>query len=138
MATATEIRNESLERTLDRIRADASSPFDSGRRFERLMKQYFRVDPVYTDQFSDVWLWSEWAAEQPSFAARDLGIDLVAAMRDGGYCAIQCKFHAPDSRITKAALDSFIAASDRDPFTRRMVVDTGAEWGPNASVPSTA
>ncbi len=96
------------------------------------MKQYFRVDPVYTDQFSDVWLWSEWAAEQPSFAARDLGIDLVAAMRDGGYCAIQCKFHAPDSRITKAALDSFIAASDRDPFTRRMVVDTGAEWGPNA------
>ena len=132
MATATEMRNESLERTLDRIRADASSPFDSGRRFERLMKQYFRVDPVYTDQFSDVWLWSEWAAEQPSFTARDLGIDLVAAMRDGGYCAIQCKFHAPDSRITKAALDSFIAASDRDPFTRRMVVDTGAEWGPNA------
>ena len=67
------------------------------------MKQYFRVDPVYTDQFSDVWLWSEWVAEQPNFTARDLGIDLVAAVRDGGYCAIQCKFHAADTRITKAA-----------------------------------
>ena len=132
MTTVTEIRNEGFERTLDRIRADADSVFDSGRRFERLMKQYFRVDPVYADQFSDVWLWSEWVAERPNFTARDLGIDLVAAVRDGGYCAIQCKFHGPDTRITKAALDSFIAASDRNPFTRRMVVDTGAAWGPNA------
>ena len=132
MAAATEIRNEGFERTLHRIRADAVSAFDSGRRFERLMKRYFRVDPVYADQFSDVWLWSEWVAEQPNFTSRDLGIDLVAAVRNGGYCAIQCKFHAPNTRITKTALDSFIAASDRDPFTRRMVVDTGAAWGPNA------
>ena len=61
-----------------------------------------------------------------------MGIDLVAEERGGGYCAIQCKCYAPDTRISKPALDSFVSASARDPFTSRIVVDTGAEWGPNA------
>ena len=52
--------------------------------------------------------------------------------REGGGCVIQCKFHAPDTRVSKPALDSFISASARDPFTRRMVIDTGDAWGPNA------
>ncbi len=64
--------------------------------------------------------------------AIDTGIDLVAEERGGGYCAIQCKCYAPDTRISKPALDSFVSASARDPFTSRIVVDTGAEWGPNA------
>ena len=34
--------------------------------------------------------------------------------------------------MSKAHLDSFIAASARDPFTARLIVDTGHEWGPNA------
>ena len=59
-------------------------------------------------------------------------MDLVAEEHDGGCCAIQCKFHAPGTRISKDALDSFISASARDPFARRMVVDTGHAWGPNA------
>ena len=45
---------------------------------------------------------------------------------------LQCKCYAPDTRITKAHLDSFISASAREPFTSRIVVDTGGEWGPNA------
>ena len=81
---------------------------------------------LYIDQFSDVWLWSEWTRDP------DTGIDLVAKDRAGGHCAIQCKFYAPGTRISKTDLDSFISASARDPFTRRIVVDTGAAWGPNA------
>ena len=62
-----------------------------------------------------------------------IGIDLVAEEReDAGYCAIQCKCYAPDTRISKTHLDSFISASAREPFTARIVVDTGDEWGPNA------
>ena len=63
---------------------------------------------------------------------QDTGVDLVAEEREGGGCAIQCKFHAPGTRISKDALDSFISASARDPFTGRMVLDTGHTWGPNA------
>ena len=46
--------------------------------------------------------------------------------------AIQCKCYAPGTQISKPHLDSFIAASARDPFTARIMVDTGDEWGPNA------
>ena len=59
--------------------------------------------------------------------------DLVAEERDGGYCAIQCKFHSPITTIKKSAVDSFLAASSRNPFTTRMIIDTGAEWGTNVS-----
>ena len=68
----------------------------------------------------------------PGFTGNDTGIDLVAGERTGGYCAIQCKCYAKGTRISKPHLDSFIAASARDPFTSRLFVDTGDEWGRNA------
>ena len=40
--------------------------------------------------------------------------------------------YAAGTQITKGHLDSFISASAREPFTARMVIDTGDEWGPNA------
>ena len=121
-----------FQRILDHIRSIADSEAQKGRLFERLMKVYFEQDPLYQHRFSEVWLWTEWAASRPDFTGNDTGIDLVAAEREGGYCAIQCKCYAPSTRISKADLDSFIAASDRDPFTARIVVDTGDEWGANA------
>ena len=121
-----------FQRTLDHIRSIADSEAHKGRLFERLMKTYFGEDPVYKERFSRVWLWSEWASIQPGFDGADTGIDLVAEEREGGYCAIQCKCYAPGTRISKPHLDSFIAASARDPFTARIMVDTGDEWGPNA------
>ncbi|MCY4483793.1 MAG: DEAD/DEAH box helicase family protein [Spirochaetaceae bacterium] len=111
----------------------AESEAHKGRLFERLMKTYFIKDPIYRERFSAVWLWAEWAAERPDFDGTDTGIDLVAEERDGsGYCAIQCKCYAPGTRISKPHLDSFIAASAREPFTARIVVDTGDEWGTTA------
>ena len=122
-----------FQRTLDHIRSIADSEAHKGRLFERLMKTYFGEDPVYKERFSQVWLWSEWASIRPGFDGADTGIDLVAEEREGGYyCAIQCKCYAPGTRISKPHLDSFIAASARDPFTARIVVDTGDGWGPNA------
>ena len=121
-----------FQRTLDHIRSIADSEAHKGRLFERLMKTYFGEDPVYKERFSQVWLWSEWPSIQPGFDGADTGIDLVAEEREGGYCAIQCKCYAPGTRISKPHLDSFIAASARDPFTARIMVDTGDEWGPNA------
>ena len=123
--------SDGFQRVLDHIRSIAGTEAEKGRLFERLMKAYFRQDPLYGDRFSDVWLWSEWRQRRPEFGP-DIGIDLVAEERDGGYCAIQCKCHAPGTRIDKKALDSFISASARAPFTARIVVDTGDGWGPNA------
>ena len=124
--------SDGFQRALDHIRSTAGTEAVKGRLFERLMKRYFILDPVYRDRFTRVWLWSEWAATHPDFDGGDTGVDLVAEEREGGYCAIQCKCYAPGTKISKAHLDSFIAASARDPFTARIVVDTGDEWGPNA------
>ena len=124
--------NDGFQRTLDRIRSAAGSEAGKGRLFERLMKAYFLKDPLYGERFSDVRLWSEWAAGRAGFDAADTGIDLVAEERGGGFCAIQCKCYAPGTRISKPALDSFLAASARDPFAAAIVVDTGDGWGPNA------
>ena len=121
-----------FQRTLDHIRSIAGSEAEKGRLFERLMKTYFIKDPLYKERFSHVWLWSEWAALKPGFDGTDTGVDLVAEEREGGYCAMQCKCYAPGTRISKPHLDSFIAASARDPFTTRIVIDTGDGWGPNA------
>ena len=124
--------SEGFERTLDHLRSLSDSEAQKGRLFERLMKKFFAADPLYKERFADVWLWSEWADRRSDFDGTDIGIDLVAAERDGGYCAIQCKFYSESARISKAQLDSFISASARKPFVSRIVVDSGAEWGPNA------
>jgi len=122
----------SFHEMLDQIRAISDSEHEKGSRFERVMKKFFAEDPVYKERFSDVLLWPEWAARHSGFGGGDTGIDLVAEEREGGYCAIQCKCYAPGTRISKPHLDSFISASARDPFTARIVVDTGHPWGPNA------
>ena len=122
----------SLQATLEYIRALADSEARKGRLFERLIKAYLINDPLYRNRFSAVHLWSEWAASQDGFDGTDIGIDLVAEEFSGGTCAIQCKCYAAGTRISKSHLDSFISASARKPFSARMFVDTGDEWGPNA------
>ena len=122
-----------FQRVLDHIRAISDTEAEKGRLFERLMKAYFLQDAVYRNRFSNVWLWSEWAATRPDFDAVDTGVDLVAEEREGGYCAIQCKCYAPGTRMSRKHVDTFVTASARQPFTARIVVDTGDEWGPNAA-----
>ena len=114
------------------IREKAQSEYHKGKLFERLMQKYFSVDPVYKDRFSEVWLWSEWAEHRTEFGGVDIGIDLVAEEKEGGYCAIQCKCYAPETRIAKGHLDSFLGAASLEPFTSKIIVDTGGEWGENA------
>ena len=128
----TEQTNPGFQSTLNYIREAAQSERQKGELFERLMLTYFSQDPDYKQQFSEVYLYKDWAELQTGYDANDIGIDLVAREQDGGYCAIQCKCYAENTRIAKPALDSFIAASASERFTSRLIVDTGGEWGPNA------
>ena len=127
-----------FEKTLDYIRNKASSEKRKGELFEQLMKAFFEKDSIYSERFTKVWLWQEWAVEgrreaglDPT-AATDIGIDLVAKEANGEFCAIQCKCYDSNTTISKKHIDSFIAASNRKPYTSRLMVDTGADWGPNA------
>jgi predicted helicase len=49
-----------LETILSQFRDDARNNRDLGDRFERMIQQFFRVDPLYAGLFSEVWMWNEW------------------------------------------------------------------------------
>ncbi|MXV78331.1 DEAD/DEAH box helicase [Candidatus Poribacteria bacterium] len=116
---------------LNYIRQNVNTQFGKGRLFERLIRAYLLEDPFYRKRFSEVYLWGEWAENQPGFDRVDRGIDLVAIERNNGICAIQCKCYAEDKRISKSDIDTFISESNRQPFTARIFVDTGKSWTTN-------
>ena len=120
-----------LDALLDEYRARAKSEREKGTLFEELTRQFLLHDARFAHQFKEIYLWSEW----PERRTGDTGIDLVAIPVDehAGPVAIQCKFYALGHRIQKADIDSFLSASGKEPFGRRIVVDTsGAPWGKNA------
>ena len=131
LGTGSEETDNGFYNALNYIRENANTQYGKGRLFERLIRSYLLEDPFYQKRFSEVYLWSEWADLRPEFDGVDIGIDLVAQERDGGYCAIQCKCYAENTRIAKGHLDTFISASARQPFTARMFVDTGSDWSAN-------
>ena len=130
-ASPTASSKSALDALLDEYRARAKSEREKGTLFEELTRQFLLHDARFAHQFKEIYLWGEW----PQRRTGDTGIDLVAIpVRDGeGPVAIQCKFYALGHRIQKADIDSFLSASGKEPFGRRIVVDTsGAPWGKNA------
>jgi len=120
----------SIYEVLDHLRASALSEADKGAKFERLVQSYLRVDPVFSDQFSDVWLWGEWPGNQ---GKHDTGIDLVGrSATTGDLTAIQCKFFAATTSVSKPMIDSFLAASGTNAFADRVIVSTTEKWNSNA------
>lgn len=130
----TETTNPDFQGILDYIREQAKSERKKGELFERLMLKYFSEDPDYKEQFSEVWLWNQWAQLRSEFDGTDIGVDLVAKKHDGGFCAIQCKCYSPETRISMGDLNSFLATASLPPFgdNLRILVNTGGELGPNA------
>ena len=125
-------RIKSLHDLLDWLRSSSKSEREKGTYFEELVVAYLRNEPAYKDRYSDVWTWKEWAPLH-GFSAKDDGIDLVAQEAGtGGFCAIQCKFYAPDYRLKKTEIDSFFTASGRKPFTQRLIVSTTLHWSEHA------
>lgn len=126
----------SIHDVLDQYRKVAFDEYDKGAHFERLIQAFLQTEPQYEALYSEVWRWSEY----PERGNRpDTGIDLVARNRDSGeLTAIQCKFFAPKTTVTKQMLDSFLSASGKvtadgaPEFTSRLIVSTSDTWGKNA------
>lgn len=125
--TAPASSKSALDALLDEYRARAKSEREKGTLFEELMRQFLLHDARFAHQFKEIYLWSEW----PERRTGDTGIDLVANPVDpnAGPVAIQCKFYALGHRIQKADIDSFLSASGKEPFGRRIVVDTSGRRG---------
>ncbi len=119
-----------LEDVLDQLYFAAVNERDKGDKFERLMLQFFKTDLQWADRFADVWMWSDWPGRQ---GRPDTGIDLVATdAATGETVAIQCKFYDPTHYLQRESIDSFLAASGKQPFAQRLIVSTTDKWGKNA------
>ncbi|MDJ0356325.1 type ISP restriction/modification enzyme [Paenarthrobacter sp. PH39-S1] len=115
---------------LDKLYFTASDEHDKGSKFENLIQSYLKLDPQYTDQFSDVWLWNEWPGRNGQV---DTGIDLVAKERGtGALVAIQCKFYDPARQLRKEQIDSFFTAAGKSDFQYGMIVSTTDNWSKHA------
>ncbi len=119
-----------VEELLDKFLFESDSTVERGAKFERLIKAFLLNDVQWSQRFDEVWQWMEWPDRG---GKRDTGIDLVARVRDSGdLVAVQCKFYAPETVLTKQHIDSFLSDSGKAPFTERLVVSTALRWGPNA------
>jgi len=107
---------------------------ERGTKFEKLMVDYFWLDPTLRVEYDEVQLWSNWSHRE---AKHDTGIDLVARNRvTGEWTAIQCKFYDPKHSLQKADIDSFFTASGKSwdgiKFTNRVIISTTDRWSKHA------
>ena len=122
-----------LSNVLDQMRLRSQSEFEKGEYFERLVKAFLENDDLQSQFYDGVWHYRDWASER-GLPAKDIGIDLVASHADGsGFCAVQCKFYAPDHSIQKTDIDSFVSAASTKDFVSLVLVDTTLrDLSPNA------
>ncbi|MEM9050329.1 MAG: type ISP restriction/modification enzyme [Pseudomonadota bacterium] len=115
------------------MRLRSQSEFEKGEYFERLVKVFLENDDHQSQFYDKVWHYRDWATEK-GLPAKDIGIDLVASHADGsGFCAVQCKFYAPDHSIQKVDIDSFVSAASTKDFISLVLVDTTLrDLSPNA------
>ena len=115
---------------LDDLRASAISEVDKGSKFERLMKAFLTTDPVYAEQFKDVWLWASGRATAASTTpestwSRRTG-SAGATLRSSARCT-------PRRRpISKDDVDTFLSESGKEGFVERIVVSTSDRWNGHA------
>ncbi|CDO48628.1 DEAD/DEAH box helicase [Bartonella tribocorum] len=114
-----------LRSLLQSYREQATSNALRGKVFEDFVTKYLMHDPLHYGRYEKVESYYEWAKEREDWNKNDIGIDLVAKLRhQEGYVAIQCKFYQADHQISKKDIDSFIAASGKDIFKYRLLVDS--------------
>ena len=130
---------QSFYELLTIIEQSSSDERDKGTRFENLVLDFLQNDPTYNNDFTKIQTYADWAQDHKDLVPnkKDIGIDLVATNlcldnEPQTYTAIQCKFYAQDASVPKKEIDSFLAASDTDFFTGRMMIATNSNWSDNA------
>ena len=127
-----EKKEQNIDSVLEEIRNSKASEREKGETFERLMLAYFRNDPLQNRLYDSVEMFGDWAGKR-GWSKRDLGIDLVAKLRDSNDCvAIQCKCYSPERVLSANDITGFLASSSKRPFVHRVFVDTTlGSWSPN-------
>ena len=108
---ANERQPTTIGEAIARIREMPLTARDMGARFEALVRRTLPTLPEY--EISQVWSFQEWPERERLLGrgAVDLGIDLVAELKQGGYAAIQCKCWEESRTVQSNDIDSFLLDS---------------------------
>ena len=111
------------------ITEQSSTTRAAGTRWEQVVVSFLSTDPLYRRRFASVEPFADWAARNPTRGtSQDRGIDLIATRHDGKPAAIQCKFTGDISKkLSKGAVDSFLANTENRDYAERLVVFSGFE-----------
>ena len=103
---------------------------EKGEAFELLTRLYLCTESIYTTKLDKVWHHQEiprTVRDTLGLVTPEIGVDLVAAVRGGGYWAIQCKFHQDASKnVTHKELASFLSVAGLERGFLYRLVSTSA------------
>lgn len=91
---------------------------EKGRAFEELTRLHLLSDPTFITKLDEVWHHSEVPqaiVDELGLQKPEIGVDLIAKVKDGTYWAIQCKFHQdPTKNVTYEELSTFFSITERE------------------------
>ena len=90
---------------------------DQGRIFEDLTLLYLKTEPSFKTKINKVWHHSDIPQEiidELGLQRPEIGVDLLAKVKDGSYWAIQCKYHQDQNRnVSYKELSTFFSITER-------------------------
>jgi predicted helicase len=91
---------------------------EKGRAFEELTRLYLLTDPIFSTKITKIWHHSDVPqkiVDELGLQRPEIGVDLVAQVKDGSFWAIQCKFHQDRTKnVTYDELSTFFSITERD------------------------
>jgi predicted helicase len=91
---------------------------EKGRAFEELTRLHLVTDPTFSTKIERIWHHSnvpQKIVDELGLQRPEIGVDLVAQVKDGTFWAIQCKFHQDRTKnVTYDELSTFLSITERD------------------------
>ena len=119
---------KNFDALLKEIREAKRSEKDVGDRFEEIAQVYFNHDSQMQQMYTQATSWKDWVRKhREEESIKDVGIDLVARVRDGqgnGFAAIQAKCRQKSYKLQKKDIDSFYTTADSQGFKTLIFIDT--------------
>ncbi len=104
---------KSFEQSLEQL-----GKTEKGRAFEELTRLYLLNEPTFSSKITNIWHHSEApqsVLDELGLERRDVGVDLVAKVKDGMYWAIQCKFHQDRSKnVSYKEVSTLFSITERE------------------------
>ena len=97
---------------------------EKGNAFEELTRLYLLTNPIFSTKIEKIWHHSDVPqkiVDELGLQRPEVGVDIIAQVKDGTYWAIQCKFHQDRSdNVSYKELSTFFSITERKKTYRKL------------------